>query len=76
MFAELVKRGWEDEDLEKLAGRNVVRYFTEVERVSQELQESGVRPYDDLIPEEDIPEEHECRTEFDSYLYAATDVCS
>ena len=33
LFAELVKRGWEDEDLEKLAGRNIVRVFREVERV-------------------------------------------
>ena len=76
LFAELVQRGWQDEDLEKLAGRNLVRVFREVELVSQELQESGIRPYDDLIPEEDIPEEHECRTDFNSYLYAVTNLWS
>ncbi|KAH3784523.1 hypothetical protein DPMN_162480 [Dreissena polymorpha] len=32
LFAELVKRGWSDIDLQKLAGRNVIRVFHEVEK--------------------------------------------
>jgi membrane dipeptidase len=38
LFAELVRRGWKDEDLEKLAGRNLVRAFTEAEAVAARLQ--------------------------------------
>lgn len=33
LFAELAKRGWSGEDLEKLASRNLVRVFTQVEKV-------------------------------------------
>lgn len=33
LISELVKRGWSDLDLEKLAGRNLVRVFREVEQV-------------------------------------------
>jgi len=33
LFAELIRRGWSDLDLQKLAGRNVLRVFKEVERV-------------------------------------------
>ncbi|KAH3691622.1 hypothetical protein DPMN_190976 [Dreissena polymorpha] len=32
LFAELVERGWSDIDLQKLAGRNVIRVFHEVEK--------------------------------------------
>jgi microsomal dipeptidase-like Zn-dependent dipeptidase len=34
LFAELLARGYEDEDLAKIAGRNVVRVMREAERVS------------------------------------------
>ena len=33
LFAELIKRGWGDADLEKLAGRNMIRVFKQVEAV-------------------------------------------
>ena len=33
LFAELMKRGYSDEDLMKLAGKNLVRVFREVEKV-------------------------------------------
>ena len=36
LFAELIIRGWTDEDLEKLAGRNMVRVFRDVEQVRQQ----------------------------------------
>ncbi|KAH9510013.1 dipeptidase 1 (renal), partial [Bulinus truncatus] len=32
LFAELLRRGWSTEDLEKLAGKNLIRVFKEVEK--------------------------------------------
>ena len=40
LFAELMRRGWSDADLRKLAGENVLRAFTEAERVSARLRAS------------------------------------
>jgi membrane dipeptidase len=40
LFAELIRRGWSDADLRKLAGRNLVRVFTEAERVAQRLRKT------------------------------------
>lgn len=39
LFAELVRRGWSDADLTKLAGGNVLRALREAERVAQRLQQ-------------------------------------
>jgi membrane dipeptidase len=103
LFAELVLRGWSDEDLEKLAGRNLVRVFREVEQVRVVLRvpcnivfgatfqiliplftrkghdynsllfmhlqvrdamaAGGAMPLYDWVPDEDLPEEHGCRTD-------------
>jgi membrane dipeptidase len=38
LIAELVRRGWKDEDLEKLAGRNFIRAFARAEAVAERLQ--------------------------------------
>ena len=38
LFAELMRRGWTDADLKKLAGENVLRAMTEAERVSVRLR--------------------------------------
>jgi membrane dipeptidase len=38
LFAELIRRGWKDEDLKKLAGGNLIRAFSEAERVALRLQ--------------------------------------
>ena len=38
LFAELVRRGWSDTDLRKLAGDNVVRAMEQAEAVSRKLQ--------------------------------------
>ena len=35
LFAELIRRGWSDENLAKLAGANVLRVMREAKRVSQ-----------------------------------------
>jgi membrane dipeptidase len=39
LFAELSERGYGDEDLQKVAGRNVLRVLRETERVSSRLRE-------------------------------------
>jgi membrane dipeptidase len=38
LFAELIRRGWSDTDLKKLAGENFIRAFTEAEVVAARLQ--------------------------------------
>ena len=38
LFAELLRRGWSEDDLLKLAGRNHLRAMREMERVAAELQ--------------------------------------
>jgi membrane dipeptidase len=38
LFAELVRRGWSDADLAKLAGGNVLRALRDAERVAQRLR--------------------------------------
>jgi membrane dipeptidase len=38
LFAELIKRGWSDADLRKLAGGNILRVFREAEGVALRLQ--------------------------------------
>ncbi len=40
LFAELLRRGWSEEDLVKLAGQNHLRAMREMERVAAELQKS------------------------------------
>lgn len=34
VFAELIDRGWTEEDLAKIAGGNIIRVFKEVEKVT------------------------------------------
>jgi membrane dipeptidase len=38
LFAELIRRGWKDADLAKLAGGNLIRAFTQAEAVAARLQ--------------------------------------
>jgi membrane dipeptidase len=38
LFAELIRRGWSDHDLELLAGENLLRALTRAEQVAAELQ--------------------------------------
>src|SRR5262249_57416966 len=40
LFAELLRRGWSEEDLLKLAGRNHLRAMRQMEKVATELQKS------------------------------------
>ncbi|HET7584129.1 MAG TPA: dipeptidase [Gemmatimonadaceae bacterium] len=41
LFAELIRRGWSDADLKKLAGQNLLRVFRDAERVAAELRGSA-----------------------------------
>jgi microsomal dipeptidase-like Zn-dependent dipeptidase len=41
LFAELIRRGWRDEDLGKLAGGNVLRVLRTAEAVSERLGAEG-----------------------------------
>jgi membrane dipeptidase len=50
LFAELMRRGWSDGDLEKLAGLNVLRVLHDAERVAAKLQKE--RPASDALIEE------------------------
>jgi membrane dipeptidase len=38
LFAELIRRGWSDDDLRKLAGRNLLRVMREAEGTSERLR--------------------------------------
>ncbi len=40
LFAELIRRGWSDEDLRKLAQGNILRVLGEAEAVARRLQQS------------------------------------
>jgi membrane dipeptidase len=44
LFAELVRRGWSDRDLEKLAGANVLRALEQAEGVAKRLQAADRQP--------------------------------
>jgi len=44
LFAELVRRGWSDHDLELLAGENVLQAMEKAEAVSRSMQKQAVPP--------------------------------
>ncbi|HWM90265.1 MAG TPA: dipeptidase [Thermoanaerobaculia bacterium] len=50
LFAELLRRGWSDDDIKKLAGNNALRVFREAEKVSARLRKE--RPASDALIEE------------------------
>lgn len=47
LFAELIRRGWSDRDLKKLAGENILRALQQAERVAARLQKA--RPASTMI---------------------------
>jgi membrane dipeptidase len=50
LFAELISRGWSDENLAKLAGGNILRVLRQAEAVSRSM--SNVPPAaDQLTPD-------------------------
>ena len=44
LFAELIRRGWNDEDLRKLAGQNAIRVLREAEAAAARLRASRPAP--------------------------------
>jgi membrane dipeptidase len=50
LLAELLRRGWKDEEIKKLAGQNVLRVLREVEKVSARLQKE--RPASEALIED------------------------
>jgi membrane dipeptidase len=61
LLAELLRRGWTDEEVKKLAGLNVLHAFREAEKVAERLRKE--RPASDaLIEELDGPAKPEDKT--------------
>jgi membrane dipeptidase len=50
LFAELLRRGWTDDDIKKLAGLNVLRVMREAEKTAQRIKKE--RPASDATMEE------------------------
>ncbi|XP_057370170.1 dipeptidase 1-like [Daphnia carinata] len=63
IFVELLRLGWSETDVEKLAGTNMLRVMRRVEQVKQEL--SFMEPIEEWIPTEDLRPEHKlCLTNY------------
>ena len=54
LFAELIRRGWSDRDLKKLAGQNLLRVFRAAEATAARLQKTR-QPSTKTIEELDGP---------------------
>ncbi|XP_078662120.1 dipeptidase 1-like [Branchiostoma floridae x Branchiostoma belcheri] len=61
LFAELLRRGWTEEELRKIAGLNLIRVWKQVEVVRDRLAAAGMAPIETLIPAADTAGEI-CRT--------------
>ena len=48
---ELLRRGYSDEDVHKILGRNVLRAFREAEQVAKRLQATTTPEVDEIVPE-------------------------
>ncbi|XP_040897553.1 dipeptidase 1 [Toxotes jaculatrix] len=60
LVAELLRRGWTDDEVKAALGDNLLRVLTEVERVGHSL--SGTSPDDVPIPYEEV--KNSCRTHY------------
>ena len=65
LFAALLESDeieWTEEDLAKLASKNLIRVFKEVEAIRDELSQEP--PFQDWIPQDDIlPAEKSCSSQ-------------
>ncbi|EDV93616.1 dipeptidase 1 [Drosophila grimshawi] len=62
LFAALLESDkWSEGDIAKLAGRNLIRVFKEVEAVRDQMELLRVQPIDQSIPAEDIMGRSYCR---------------
>ncbi|XP_046653054.1 dipeptidase 1-like [Daphnia pulicaria] len=57
LFAELLARGWTETDLEKVAGWNLLRVLRGAEAVRDQMAVDGLKPFDNWIPQTDLPVE-------------------
>ena len=55
LLAELLRRGYSDSDVARIAGENFLRVMADAEAVSAQLQKAGP-PSDVLIEEVDVAE--------------------
>jgi len=60
LFAELHRRGWTDDELKNVAGRNLLRVMRETEDVARNL--NGVYAQEDWVPKEAVADAP-CRTQ-------------
>lgn len=60
LVAELLRRGWTDEEVKAALGNNLLRVMSEVEKVRDSM--SNEMPDDVPIPKEDV--QNPCRTSF------------
>ncbi|XP_052800383.1 dipeptidase 1-like [Mya arenaria] len=65
LFAELVRRGWNEADLQKLAGRNLIRVLRQAEKVKAEMSHEA--PHEDMLPFEVAAPEEVCHTRLDTW---------
>lgn len=65
LFVELARRGWTQDELEKLAGKNIIRVFERVEQVAQAKARNYVTPYELLFPFNELAEKNRtaCRND-------------
>lgn len=61
LFAELMEDGWSIEDLQKLAGLNLLRVLSSAKEVAQELASANVTPYEEVAPR--IVDAHNCSSQ-------------
>jgi membrane dipeptidase len=54
LLAELLRRGWSDGDVKKLAGENILRVMRKVEEVAARLQKTRL-PSEERIEDLDVP---------------------
>lgn len=59
---------WTDEDLQKLAGLNLIRVLQEVEKVRDRLAAEGLEIYEDLLPSAELGNNTGCITDNFSFL--------
>ena len=61
LIAELMMRGWSDEDLIKISRGNILRVMRDVEEFARKSKEIGEKPREEWIPDSDVAGV-DCRT--------------
>ncbi|XP_065341461.1 dipeptidase 1-like [Cloeon dipterum] len=65
LFALLAEDpNWTEANLRKLAGENLIRVFTDVERVRDEMAAEGITPFEENIPVSDLGTNTQCYTDY------------